>query len=592
MDSSDQKTHRIDAGGDSAESSKSVGKTEGSTAKSVKQKDAEWGYEPRKAGMAVEAKLGMAVVAVLLGVFGFLVYRNFNLKQQQIAAIKGFGSEGEADKAKGNVPKLKGDSSPTGDSAEGGFANGKAGIEDLLLTAEADGLPDPHNAGFSEDGRDDAGFEETSLTLDDDPGVGLESQADALLNELLADRAGVSELEESGFDTAEPEVAVTDTQRVEPELFSDFGASEEEKPLSDSTAVTDTVAVAESGDDVFPPSVADTRSADTALESSTADEFPAFDDGEEALASDTTPADDDGTLLAPANTIDLTPVTQTSEADSDPRFSQESTAEEVQNGLAETEFAAENDDVFEKSLVGNREEVEVEPNIEEFAELVGQTDRQPPSDRLLALAEPQDDELLQTLGDERSSVTAKSRRPSIDPAFDQVVYDADPAPVSNSQSRIQQASDAVSELCDICEARQDDNYWKISKRMYGTARYFSALALFNKQRIPDPRMIRPGMKILIPEAKLLEKKYPELFRGYVRAPKKPTGFFLMADGTPAYRVGERETLSEISQKHLGRASRWIQIWRLNQTVLSDPNKVKPGTVLALPDDATNLGVAN
>ncbi len=157
-------------------------------------------------------------------------------------------------------------------------------------------------------------------------------------------------------------------------------------------------------------------------------------------------------------------------------------------------------------------------------------------------------------------------------------------------SKIQQVA-AVRDECEICEVQLKDNYWSISKRMYGTSRYFSALALYNQNRIPDPRKLRPGMKVLVPDPKALEAKYPELFRSFQPKAHLPTGYFLLNTGSPAYRVGDRETLSEISQKHLGRASRWIQIYRMNQQNLSDPNRLKPGTILLLPDDATNVQVA-
>ena len=98
------------------------------------------------------------------------------------------------------------------------------------------------------------------------------------------------------------------------------------------------------------------------------------------------------------------------------------------------------------------------------------------------------------------------------------------------------------------------------------------------------------MKVLIPPPTLLEERYPELFKDLKPKERKPTGYFLQADGTAAYRIGENETLSEISQKHLGRASRLIQIYQMNRQSLNDPNRLKPGTVIALPDDATDLYV--
>lgn len=140
----------------------------------------------------------------------------------------------------------------------------------------------------------------------------------------------------------------------------------------------------------------------------------------------------------------------------------------------------------------------------------------------------------------------------------------------------------------IYTVKPDDTYWTISKHAYGTARFFSSLALYNKNRIKDPRKLREGMKVVIPDPKVLVERYPELLQDYIPKKTLPSGYFLKPDGMPAYRIGARETLSEISQKHLGRASRWIQLYRMNQHVLKNPNRLKPGTVIDLPDDATNV----
>ncbi len=55
-----------------------------------------------------------------------------------------------------------------------------------------------------------------------------------------------------------------------------------------------------------------------------------------------------------------------------------------------------------------------------------------------------------------------------------------------------------------------------------------------------------------------------------------------------YRIGRNDTLSEISQRHLGRATRWIQIFNLNRDVLKNPNALKLGAELRLPADASRV----
>lgn len=138
--------------------------------------------------------------------------------------------------------------------------------------------------------------------------------------------------------------------------------------------------------------------------------------------------------------------------------------------------------------------------------------------------------------------------------------------------------------------KNGENYSKISKRVYGTTRYFSALAVFNQHRIAEPKHMRPGMIVLTPSKEVLEERYPQLFVDSKPKVVEPAAFLLLEDGSPAYRVGERETLSEISRRFLGRSSRWVEILRLNQSNVKDPNKLKPGTILALPEDAIEVNV--
>jgi len=138
--------------------------------------------------------------------------------------------------------------------------------------------------------------------------------------------------------------------------------------------------------------------------------------------------------------------------------------------------------------------------------------------------------------------------------------------------------------------KDGENYSKISKRVYGTTRYFSALAVFNQHRIAEPKHMRPGMVVLTPSKEVLEERYPQLFVDSKPKVVEPAAFLLLEDGSPAYRVGERETLSEISKRFLGRSSRWVEILRLNQSNVKDPNKLKPGIILALPADAIEVNV--
>jgi nucleoid-associated protein YgaU len=141
----------------------------------------------------------------------------------------------------------------------------------------------------------------------------------------------------------------------------------------------------------------------------------------------------------------------------------------------------------------------------------------------------------------------------------------------------------------------NDNYWRISQKQYGTGRYFEALARFNEHRVPDPLRLRPGMKVLTPEPEALKSRYPDLFPRAAASASgqadEPPGFFRDASGRPLYRVGRNDTLTHIAHRHLGRASRWVQLYELNRDRLRNPNDLKIGTVLRLPDDASRVQVS-
>ena len=160
----------------------------------------------------------------------------------------------------------------------------------------------------------------------------------------------------------------------------------------------------------------------------------------------------------------------------------------------------------------------------------------------------------------------------------------------NYQNGASQAAPDDGSTFDSMVVQNGDNYTKISKRAYGTVRYFSALAVFNQNRIPEPKSMRPGMVVLVPKKEVLEERYPELIIDSQPKEVATAEFLVLEDGSPAYRVGERETISQIAERFLGRSSRWIEIYRLNQTVLKDPNKLKAGLILALPADAVEVNV--
>ena len=94
------------------------------------------------------------------------------------------------------------------------------------------------------------------------------------------------------------------------------------------------------------------------------------------------------------------------------------------------------------------------------------------------------------------------------------------------------------------------------------------------------------MKVLVPSATTLDTRYGKSMQasGLAKPPAKPqSGLRVDAQGRPLYVVGAGDTLGEISRRYLGKTSRSDEISRLNQEQLPNPNKLKEGMILLLPE---------
>lgn len=182
--------------------------------------------------------------------------------------------------------------------------------------------------------------------------------------------------------------------------------------------------------------------------------------------------------------------------------------------------------------------------------------------------------------------------PTFEPARQQRMNlrDAEFAPAAQAATS---TADPVSEE-EVYEVQPGDNYWTISRRFYGTARFFAALAEHNKHRIERADRMKPGMYVLVPDVEVLHAQYPALTGGGGQeksAEEQLPGFFVDENGQPSYRVDKGDTLGDIAQRHLGRTSRWVQVYGMNKDRIPDPNALTIGTVLRLPSDACQVVLA-
>lgn len=122
----------------------------------------------------------------------------------------------------------------------------------------------------------------------------------------------------------------------------------------------------------------------------------------------------------------------------------------------------------------------------------------------------------------------------------------------------------------------------ISLKHYGSTRYWDEILAANPNA--SEHRLQVDQKLLLPVIDTAPKKSASVAANTTAA-KQSKKRVLQAD---EIEVAAGDTLSEIAQKHLGRASRWEEIADLNPR--ANPNALQVGMVLKLPQAAARLDV--
>lgn len=110
-----------------------------------------------------------------------------------------------------------------------------------------------------------------------------------------------------------------------------------------------------------------------------------------------------------------------------------------------------------------------------------------------------------------------------------------------------------------------DTLWKIAQKVYGNGALWNKIYADNKATIKDPNKIYVGQVIMI---------YPIVGDGTVITSGNSTGNYVVQSG---------DTLWKIAKKKYGKSSKWRKIYKANKSTMSDPNKLRVGQVIVLPD---------
>ena len=490
------------------------------------QEGSDWGLAPAKPGITRENKFILFVLLVLVAVFSFVVFRNFQKKHNTAKAGDVAAKDGKPSAKDGTKTDAK-DAPPLQDP------QAQAGTELLAEGGTKDAASDPFatNAESASVNSTDAGQLPAEGALEE---AGAPPQLNAAVDEVPAQGTDLFEAPTQGAETVEnAEVATTG-----PELTDDAPAR-----LND------------------PMQAAEPMQQPA--------EVAAFDTA--APAADTTFAQTAGTAAEPIRRRATAPRAKGLETAQAPVPTDPSSA-------PQESFVPTTPRTTAPRTTAPRTSAPPLPAVPATQPRVGNAPPLDPNDeRLGGYREGQ----LQSQG---TAAHRAGSRPQ-------------PAPGGQFNPQSEPLVANVGEYI----VRPNDNYWRISRKVYGTARYFAALAKHNEATIPDPRNMKPGIKISTPSKEQLEQQYGNLLPvmeaprpvGAVRhspnAPKTP-GYYVEADGRPAYRIGPGDTLWLISKKTLGRSTRWEEIYELNKDRLASTEGLSTGAILLLPPDASQTQV--
>lgn len=112
-----------------------------------------------------------------------------------------------------------------------------------------------------------------------------------------------------------------------------------------------------------------------------------------------------------------------------------------------------------------------------------------------------------------------------------------------------------------------DSFWLISERAYGSGAYFKALYRFHEASIAEPDRLPAGQRLEIPSVETLRELFPEDV-------PNDTSSTEVARLRP-YRTKRGDTALSVAQSQLGDASRWTEVFRLNQRAVASPDALLP-----------------
>ena len=118
-----------------------------------------------------------------------------------------------------------------------------------------------------------------------------------------------------------------------------------------------------------------------------------------------------------------------------------------------------------------------------------------------------------------------------------------------------------------------ESLYDIAEEYYGDGNYWKRIHEANRDVIPKPSLLRPGVRLVIPNK-----------AGHIeaRSPAASTPPPASAEAYREYRVKSGESLSKLAARYFGSIDDWRKLYELNEDRLDDPDKLAVGDVIRVP----------
>jgi len=124
---------------------------------------------------------------------------------------------------------------------------------------------------------------------------------------------------------------------------------------------------------------------------------------------------------------------------------------------------------------------------------------------------------------------------------------------------------------------EGDTLSSLAGRHLGDQNRYMELYRANRDVLPNPNMVRPGMVLKLPvDVARRESAIPN--RAVAIDRDEPRS----GANSAFYVVRPGDTLSRIAASKLGDESRWYELWQHNKSVVPDANNLQPGTKIRIP----------